>query len=51
MVKKFEIKRINPIARSMLQNRRAKQVIPNKKRYERKKISRVDNKMVKELYK
>tara|TARA_B100000131_G_scaffold96208_1_gene93240 strand:+ start:193 stop:348 length:156 start_codon:yes stop_codon:yes gene_type:complete len=51
MVKKFEIKRINPIARAMLQNRRAKQVIPNKKRYERKKMSRVDNKMVKELYK
>ena len=51
MVKKFEIKRINPIARVMLQNRRAKQVIPNKKRYERKKVKRVDNKMVKELYK
>lgn len=49
MEKKFEIRRINPIARSMLQNRRAKQVIPNKKRYNRKKVSRVDNKMVKQL--
>lgn len=49
MEKKLEIRRINPIARSMLQNRRAKQVIPNKKRYNRKKVSRVDNKMVKQL--
>ncbi len=49
MVKKFEIKRINPIARVMLQNRRAKQVIPNKKRYERAKASREDYKIVKSL--
>ena len=49
MGRKLEIKRINPIARVMLQNRRAKQVIPNKKRYDRKKVSRVDNKMVKQL--
>ena len=48
---KFEIRRINPIARAMLQNRTAKQVIPNKKRYDRKKVSRVDNKIVKQLWK
>ena len=46
---KLEIRRINPIARLMLQNRRTKQVIPNKKRYERKKAKREDYKIVKSV--
>lgn len=31
------IKRVNPIARVMLQNRRRTQAVPNKKKYNRKK--------------
>tara|TARA_B100001029_G_scaffold115004_1_gene95134 strand:- start:3808 stop:3957 length:150 start_codon:yes stop_codon:yes gene_type:complete len=46
MVKKLEIRKINPVARAMLQNRKAKQVIPNKKRYDRKKVVRVDKRIV-----
>jgi hypothetical protein len=49
MGRKLEIRRINPIARLMLQNRRTKQVIPNKKRYERKKAKREDYKIVKSV--
>ena len=33
----MKIKKINPIARLMAYNRRRKQVLPNKKKYDRKK--------------
>ena len=49
MGRKLEIRRINPIARLMLQNRKTKQVIPNKKRYERAKTKREDYKIVKSV--
>jgi|TARA_Y100000114_G_C11690556_1_gene293346 hypothetical protein len=36
----MKIKKINPIARLMAYNRRRKQVLPNKKKYDRKKVNK-----------
>ena len=38
------LRRVNPVAKTLLQNRRRTQVVPNKKKYDRKKDKQKDEK-------
>lgn len=40
------LRRVNPVAKVLLQNRRRTQVVPNKKKYDRKKDKQKDEKQV-----
>ena len=40
------LRRVNPVAKALLQNRRRSQVVPNKKKYDRKKDKQKDEKQV-----